>query len=157
ATLLEVMIALAILATAGLGTLAGLTAAGRDLREGELNQGKMLLLDAKMERLLLQSKVTLAATPGGTAGYPAPTRASPLYPPNKAFGAAPWQLDIPPTVPYQPDDLSNGAYFTVSPNGQIVKLPPFAQAINGVNYPAAPVTPCGTVLSLPGISTLYCR
>ncbi len=62
-TLLETMIALAILAGALVGTLAGFIDAGVQLKEAPMRNTKAILLDAKVQRLLLTNKAELTFSP----------------------------------------------------------------------------------------------
>jgi prepilin-type N-terminal cleavage/methylation domain-containing protein len=109
-TLVEVMIALGVMLVGALGALTGLAAASRELREGQLRQYKMVLIDATSQRIRLQDKQVLIsyATAAGTL----PSTVT-------AISAAPWTLDATTLVP---GDLGTGAYFKVLPNGQILQL-----------------------------------
>jgi type II secretory pathway pseudopilin PulG len=160
ATLLEVIITLAILAGAGLGTLASLGATSKSLRAGQLTQHKMLLLDARAQRRLLENKGNLL-TAAVIGPYPVATKASPSYPPNLPLGGGNWVPDTVPAGLFDRLDLSTGAYFAVSPNGQIVKLDqvPWTDPFTGITYPGIPAgTACGSaLLNVPGIPTVYCR
>jgi hypothetical protein len=153
------MVTMAILAGAALGTLASVSATSKSLRAGQLTQHKMLLLDARAQRRLLENKANLL-TSAVIGPYPVPSKLDPSYPPNLGLGMGNW---VPDTMPgaFDPLDLSTGAYFAVSPNGQIVKLDvvPHIDAYTGITYPAVPPgTPCGSaLLTLPGIPTVYCR
>src|SRR4051794_17182101 len=83
-TLVEVMVALAVLLLASTGVFAGLFAASRELRLGQLRQHQGALTDASVQRVRLQSKAALlglAVTPPATS------------PESLAVGAAPWTLD----------------------------------------------------------------
>lgn len=109
-SLLEVIVALAILALAASGALSGLLTANKDLRQGQLRQYKMALVDATMQRMLLADKTQLQAR----------AVALPATPPAQlAIGAAPWGPDTTSVVP---GDLSTGAYFWVRPDGEITQI-----------------------------------
>jgi len=120
-TLIEAMMALAILAIALLGTLSGLIEATRIAREGQFRQFKTALIDAKVQRLLLADKSALPNMVGGLQTV------APLFlAPSVAIGSAPWLIDpsppdpssIPPTGPI-PGDLGTGAVFWVWADGEI--------------------------------------
>ena len=130
-SLIEVIVALAVLALAASGALTGLLAANNDLRQGQLRQYKMALVDATMQRMLLSNKTQLRAA---AVPLPAPP------PVQLAIGANPWQPDTTAAIA---DDVSTGAYFRVLPNGEITH-------VTGI----PPGTPCNSAL-LPEGS--YCR
>lgn len=118
-TLLEAIVALGILAIAILGSFAGVVYASRDLREGQLRQYKMILVDATAQRSLLGDKSSwslLAVAPG------TPPNALPI-------GAAPWTVDPSPIsggdgVDAGIGDVGTGAYFTILPNGTMTRVTP---------------------------------
>lgn len=130
-SLIEVFVALAILALAASGALSGLVAANNDLRQGQLRQYKMALVDATMQRMLLSDKTQLRASA-------VPLPATP--PIQLGIGANPWAPDATPAIA---GDLSTGAYFRVLPNGTISHI---------TSVP--PGTPCNSA-TLPEGS--YCR
>ena len=129
-TLLETMIALAVLAIALMGTLGGFITVDTQIRDAQLRQGKTMLLDAKVQRVLLTNKAELTGIPA--AWTPDPTQA--IVNANNT--------PTPRPVPDPDIDLSVGAYFSVLPNGEIAQI----------NLPAG--TPCTSPL-LP--SGAYCR
>ncbi len=109
-TLLETMIALAILAGALVGTLAGFIDAGVQLKEAPMRNTKAILLDAKVQRLLLTNKAEL--TSYTSAWAPDPTQATVNAINNPT----------PRPVPDPSIDFSIGAFFTILPNGEITQL-----------------------------------
>jgi hypothetical protein len=133
--ILEVLVSMGILALAAVGAVLGMVAATRDVKDGQVLQGRRMLLEARVQRLWLASKMDLASQ-----AVTAPA----LYPAQLALGAAPWQLD--PSAPVT-GDLGTGAYFRVRPTGQVEPA---------LDVPAG--TPCD-----PGISDsvlprdVYCR
>lgn len=131
-SLLEVLVALAVLAVAITGALTGLLAASKELRQGQLRQHEMALVDAKLQRLRLSDKKRLLAL----------ALPSPATPPDRlAIGTPPWAPD--PTPAGADGDLSTGAYFRIRPDGELTLL---------TGLP--PGTPCNAA-SLPEGS--YCR
>src|SRR5258708_18545865 len=109
-TLLETMIALAILAIALMGTLGGFITVDTQLKDAQLRQGKMVLLDAKVQRVLLTNKAELTGIPA--AWTPDPTQS--IVNANNT--------PTPRPVPDPDIDLSVGAYFSVLPNGEITQI-----------------------------------
>ncbi|NOK21966.1 PulJ/GspJ family protein [Corallococcus carmarthensis] len=105
--ILEVLISMSILALAAVGAVLGMVAATRDVKDGQVLQGRRMLLEARVQRLWLASKVELA-----NQAVPRPA----LFPPDVALGTTPWQLD--PSAP-QAGDVGTGAYFRVRPTGQV--------------------------------------
>ncbi|WP_223642697.1 type II secretion system protein J [Corallococcus sp. EGB] len=105
--ILEVLISMSILALAAVGAVMGMVAATRDVKDGQVLQGRRMLLEARVQRLWLASKADLAAQ--------AVTRPA-LFPPDLALGTAPWTLD--PSAPVA-GDVGTGAYFRVRPTGQV--------------------------------------
>ncbi|WP_375756783.1 type II secretion system protein [Corallococcus exercitus] len=133
--LLEVLISMSVLALAAVGAVMGMVAATRDVKDGQVLQGRRMLLEARTQRLWLASKLELANQ--------AVARPS-TYPPELALGATPWQLD--PSTP-QAGDVGTGAYFRVLPTGQVA---PALDVPNG--------TPCS--VSTPDAvlpRDVYCR
>jgi prepilin-type N-terminal cleavage/methylation domain-containing protein len=130
-TLVETMIAAVILAIGLVGVTAALLAAWQNSREGQLSQYKMALIDANVERALLQNKLALFGTAGTSAYSPLFQAALPAAnptPDQKAIGAAPWVID--PSTPDVNDvcptisncvtsQLGTGAIFAVLPDGAI--------------------------------------
>lgn len=119
-TLLEVMIALAILLVASTGALMGVMAATRDMRSGQLHMYQSVLLEASMQRVRLMDKFSLldtatAYTWSGTG------------PPGIALNTAPWQMDPNPVPSSETGgtarDLSAGALFRALPTGEIRRWP----------------------------------
>ncbi|CAM4093412.1 type IV pilus modification PilV family protein [Corallococcus exiguus] len=134
-SLLEVLIATCVLALAAVGAVMGMVAATRDVKDGQVLQGRRMLLEARVQRLWLASKMELA-----NQAIPRPA----LFPADVALATAPWVLD--PSTP-QTGDIGTGAYFRVRPTGQVEPA---------LDVPAG--TPCTTVTPdtvLP--RDVYCR
>jgi len=115
-SLIEAMVALAILAVAMLGALSGLVASRVQLRDGATRQYREQLLDASAQRWMLASKTNL----------PAPQALSTCTSQCNlmAIGAAPWSVD--PTFDAAngmlANTLSTGAYFTIDQDGSLTQL-----------------------------------
>lgn len=124
-SLLEVLIAMVVLALAAAGAVMGLLAASRDVRDGQLFQVKRLLLEARTQRLWLASKAPLLLL---AVERPAtlPTELEP--------GTAPWAADPTPPVAGDP---GSGAYFQLSPTGEVEPLTGIT-AGTACNDPALP-------------------
>jgi prepilin-type N-terminal cleavage/methylation domain-containing protein len=129
-TLLETMIALAIVAVALVGTLAGFITVDTALRDSQLRQVKMALLDAKSQRMMLENKADLVNMPALWTADPTQS----IVNANNTPIARP--------VPDPDADLSIGAFFSMLPNGEFQQL----------NLPAG--TGCGDPIVPPGT---YCR
>ena len=136
-TLIETMVALLILAIASVGAFTTLLSAKGELREGQLRQYKMTLIDTKVQRLWLTSKTLLplpALLPPSTLGL----ASAPL-------NSSGWSVDG--TTPL-PGDLGTGSYFKIISDGTITPL-------NGATVPAvAAGTPCNSAALPVGV---YCR
>ncbi len=118
-TMIEAMVAMTILAVGLLGNFMALVQASSLSREGQLRQYKTMLVDTKMQRLLLADKSRLPTMVGGLQ-----TISDTLYPPSVAIGGAPWVIDPStpdPSVP-GPGDLGKGSVFSLSPNGDVHPL-----------------------------------
>jgi len=115
-TMIEAMIAMTLLAIGLLGTFVGLVQASNVAREGQLRQYKTMLVDTKMQRLLLADKSKLPNMVGGLQ-----TISGTLYPPTAAIGSAPWVIDPSPadTSFPGPGDLGRGAVFSLLPDGEV--------------------------------------
>ncbi|RKH12304.1 type II secretion system protein [Corallococcus sp. CA053C] len=133
--LLEVLISMSILALAAVGAVMGMVAATRDVKDGQVLQGRRMLLESRIQRLWLGSKAELLSN---AVNRPA------LFPPDIAFGTAPWVLDPSPPVAA---DVGTGAYFRVLPTGQVEPLTSVP-----VNTPCIASTPDAV---LP--KDVYCR
>lgn len=108
-SLIEVMIALAILALGIVGALAGIIGASTALRDGQRRQHKMALLDARGQQFLLMDKTNI-----DQIAFTAPSS-----PANQlAVGASPWTLDV-----INPGDLSTSPWFTIAGDGTITPVP----------------------------------
>lgn len=115
-TLIDAMVAMTILAVGLLGNFMALVQASKLSREGQIRQYKTMLVDTKMQRLLLADKNRLPSMVGGLQ-----TISNTLYPPSVAIGGAPWVIDpsTPDTSVPGPGDLGKGAVFSLSPNGDV--------------------------------------
>lgn len=115
-TMIDSLIALSLLLIALLGNFMALVQASKIIREGQLRQYKTMLMDAKMQRLLLADKSSLPNMVGGLQ-----TISDTLYPPNVAIGSAPWVIDpsAPDTSVPGPGDLGRGAVFSLVADGEI--------------------------------------
>jgi prepilin-type N-terminal cleavage/methylation domain-containing protein len=136
-TLIEVTIALIVLAIASVGILQGMAAASQNIKEGQTRQYKAALAEARAQALELMDKSLIATTPQifGTLTNPFPATRPDLM----AIGdPACWQLD--PTPPSASAPFSTGAFFTQSENGVLTQIP---QA----TYPAGA---CGDPAIRPG-------
>jgi len=141
-TLIEVMIALVVLALGIVGSLIAVLAAGKELKEGQTRQVRSLLGDASARRFMLASKLPGSALQVAadasllTTVCPTPCTGLPI-------GAAPWTLD---NTTFATGDLATGQYFRVFKNGEI-------EQITATTTPAvAAGTPCDAVPR-----TIYCR
>jgi hypothetical protein len=119
---MEVMIALAVVAVGSVGALAALLHAGENLREGQLRQSKMLLIDAKAQRLTLLNKTSLQSGGAGMVPVPQPEPLPGLK--EAAAGAGSWIVDpsAPSVIAGTTDgvaDLGTGAYFLLEGSGRI--------------------------------------
>lgn len=161
-TLIEVMVGMAVLLIGGLGALTGLAAASREMRDGQLRQYKMVLLDATAQRISLQDKELLIKA--ALTGIALPSTVS-------AISGAPWTLDATPLVA---GDLGTGAYFEVLTNGIIRQLdatttpavaantacsavPQGVYCREVVNRLGAPVTSPGTIAAVGAVATVWIR
>lgn len=131
-SLVEVVIAMGVLAVAGLGAVGGMVTASRQVHDGQLFQVKRLLVEARAQRLWLANKNTLVAQ---AVDRPA------LFPPDLPPGTAPWRVDSSAAVA---NDPGSGAYFELSATGEV--KPPATVIAPGTACNAAAV-PVGT----------YCR
>jgi type II secretory pathway pseudopilin PulG len=118
-TMIEAMVAMTVLAVGLLGNFMALVQASKLSREGQLRQYKTMLVDTKMQRLLLADKIRLPTMVGGLQ-----TISDTLYPPSVAIGGAPWVIDpsTPDSAVPGPGDLGKGAVFSLSPNGDVHPL-----------------------------------
>lgn len=132
-TLIEAMVAMTILAVGLLGNFMALVQASNLSREGQIRQYKTMLVDTKMQRLLLADKSRLPSMVGGLQ-----TISATLYPPSVAVGAAPWVIDpsAPDTSVPGPGDLGIGAVFSLSPNGDVHPLTGTFTSCADPNIPA---------------------
>ncbi len=131
-TMIDAMIAMTLLAIGLLGTFMGLVQASNVTREGQLRQYKTMLVDTKMQRLLLADKSTLPNMVGGLQ-----TISVSLYPPLVAIGGAPWLIDpsAADTSLPGPGDLGRGAVFTLTADG---KVQPIAGSFSSCADPTIP-------------------
>ncbi|RKH12429.1 type II secretion system protein [Corallococcus praedator] len=105
--LLEVLISMSILALAAVGAVMGMVAATRDVKDGQVLQGRRMLLEARVQRLWLASKSDLLLQAVDRPG---------TFAPEIPFGTAPWKLDPSPA---SATDVGTGAYFRVKPTGEV--------------------------------------
>ncbi|QSQ19857.1 prepilin-type N-terminal cleavage/methylation domain-containing protein [Pyxidicoccus parkwayensis] len=106
-SILEVLIAMAVLAMAATGAVAGMLSASRNVRDGQLYQGKRLLAEARTQRLWLADKAALVRN---AVAYPA------MKPEKIPVGTAPWTVDNTPAVVGDP---GSGAYFELDATGTL--------------------------------------
>lgn len=97
-TLLEVMVALLVLAFASVGAIVSILAASKELREGQLKAHVAGLVDARIQRARLTDKLSLYSQAVTSA----------TTPDTVAVGIAPWIVDA-----------AEGALFRVLPDGTI--------------------------------------
>ncbi|WP_342379171.1 type II secretion system GspH family protein [Myxococcus stipitatus] len=141
ATLIEVLIAMAVLALAATGAVGGMVFASRDVHDGQLLQVKRLLLEASTQRLWLASKAPLLSE---AVVRPA------TFPTDLAPGTAPWKVDTSVAVAGDP---STGAYFKLSASGLVEPLTgiPAGTACNDTALPEG--TYCRERLVTKGLPT----
>lgn len=130
-SLIEVLIAMMVLAFAATGAVGGIVFASRDVHDGQLFQVKRLLLEASTQRLWLAAKGPLLVE-----AVPRPG----TFPTDLQPGTAPWRAD--PSIPVAGDPAS-GAYFKLSATGQV-------EPVTGI----AAGTPCNDAALPEGT---YCR
>jgi prepilin-type N-terminal cleavage/methylation domain-containing protein len=120
-TLIEVMIALLIVATGSLGAILALLHAQDALHEGQVRQSKMLLIDAKAQRLKLLDKTLIQSGKAGMEPVAQPEVLPGLK--TRAAGSGSWSLDPTPAAAGSSAelvaDLGGGAYFRVDGSGTI--------------------------------------
>ncbi len=131
-SLLEVMFAMAVLMVSLVGALAGLIASAQQFHDGQIRQSKMVLLEAKSQRLILADHSTSSIPfAGGTSTasgtWPVPISSPSTVPESQPIGAAPWFLDPTPAVCPTctldgGTDLGTGAFFNVDPQGNITPV-----------------------------------
>jgi prepilin-type N-terminal cleavage/methylation domain-containing protein len=119
-SLIEVMVALAILAFVAIGALGAIIMASQNVRDGQLRQYKAALVEARVQLLMLADKTQLnSGSPAANALYG--TLGS--YPGQSlekvAIGSSPWQLD--PT-PASTNALGTGPFFSVTEGGNIATV-----------------------------------
>jgi len=154
-TMLEVMIALAILLVASVGALSGLMAASKDLKTGQLHLYQSILVEATVQRMRLADKKLLLDYAYGQATYPVSTgTTNPTAavnwsmasdPEKQPVDAAPWGADPWTATTTDTLDLSTGKFFFILPSGEIT--PVAASAI--------PVTTACSDGSVP--NGMFCR
>jgi prepilin-type N-terminal cleavage/methylation domain-containing protein len=150
-TLIETMIAMAVLVISLVGTLVALASASQQLKNGQIRQYRGELVDAALQRFQLENKlINPAGFFNGTAPLAsAPTLAATCASPCNKLAIGTWVPDPTQTAGFTPGDISSGAYFTVRADGEIQQLtattsPPVA---NGTPCNAVPVgTFCREVL-----------
>ncbi|MBL8912312.1 MAG: prepilin-type N-terminal cleavage/methylation domain-containing protein [Archangium sp.] len=131
-TILEVMMAMVVLAIALTASLAAMQQGNVELRLGQTRQQKLMLAQAVLERERLIDK-DVFFTPA--TAYPAqPTSDLSAL----AVSVAPWVVD-PVAASADPNDLSTGAYFNITADGLITRATGIA-----ANTPCNAV-PVGTI------------
>lgn len=106
-SILEVLIAMVVLAMAAAGAVAGMLSASRNVRDGQLYQGKRLLAEARTQRLWLADKSALIRD---AVPYPA------SKPEDIPVGTTPWKVDTTAAVAGDP---GSGAYFELDSTGTL--------------------------------------
>lgn len=143
-TIIEGMIALAVLAVAAAGALLALVNANQMIREGQLRQLKMVLVEASAQRGMF----SLANTDTTADAGPVVT----TTPDNAAIGASPWKIDDSPALDL---DLGTGAFFKLFPDGTITPMTcdgPDGGGVAGC-LSTATYNSCGAALP----NGIYCR
>lgn len=107
AGILEVVIAMAVLAVAAAGAVGGMVSASRHVRDGQFFQAKRMLAEARTQQLRLANKVELVQK---AVPYPA------IAPPDIPVGSAPWQVDATVAVA---NDPGSGSYFKATATGEL--------------------------------------
>jgi type II secretory pathway pseudopilin PulG len=131
-TILEVVIAMAVMALAGAGAVMGMLTASRHVHDGQLYQVKRLMVEASTQRLWLSNKSALLAR---AVDRPA------TFPPDILPGTLPWKVDDSPVVA---NDPGSGAYFELSASGEVTR-------------PTTPI-PAGTACTSDQVPVgMYCR
>ncbi|MFT3711744.1 MAG: prepilin-type N-terminal cleavage/methylation domain-containing protein [Archangium sp.] len=123
-SILEVMMAMVVLAIALVGSLAALQRGLTESRLGQNRQQKVMLADATLQRQRLMDKTTFfnsTIEPDSSTRFAGPGfNARPgLDITTQAVGTGVWVVD--PTTSADPNDLSQGAYFNVLPDGTITR------------------------------------
>jgi|GEM_PF-1732482 len=121
-TLIEVLIALMIVATGSVGALLALLHAQGALHDGQVRQSKMVLIDAKAQRLSLLDKALLQSGKAGMVPVAQPEPLPGLE--TRVAGSGSWILDpTAPTVAASTTDgvadLGTGTYFRLEGSGKI--------------------------------------
>jgi prepilin-type N-terminal cleavage/methylation domain-containing protein len=117
-SLLEVMVALAILLVASVSAVIGLTAASGDLRKGQFWTHQMTLVESSMQRIQLQDKNALLTAVQNFSPPLSCARNSLTSQPAATCG---WQMDGTNGVDAGLD-LSVGALFRILPDGTITHV-----------------------------------
>lgn len=139
-TLLEVIIAVAILSVGAIGAMMGMLAAARDLRAGQTRLHQQVLVDASLQRARLFNKAALYATAVDVA-------LAGDMPSMQGVGGAAWHVD--PSAP-APGDLSVGALFVMLPNGTFAPC-------NATSTPACAAAPPASCLDAAIPVGVFCR
>lgn len=131
-SILEVMMAMVVLAIALTASLAAMQQGNVELRLGQTRQQKLMLAQAVLERERLIDKDVFFT----------PATPIPAQPTSDitalAISAAPWVVD-PVAASADPNDLSTGAYFNITADGMITRATGIA-----ANTPCNAV-PIGTI------------
>ena len=138
-SLIELMIALAVMLIGAVGALTGIMSANQSLREGQLRLYKQVLIDASLQRARLYNKEKLYLSAAAVVG------ASDM-PPLEALGTGHWAMD--PTTPLA-GDSSRGSLFFVLPDGTMAPC-------TASTTPACPatITTCAST-AIP--DSVFCR
>lgn len=110
-TLLETMMAMAVLLVGMIGALAALQAGARETKVGQFRQQKMLLADATLQRVRSIDKALYFS--GASAVVPSSD------PSKQPVGGGNWVVDASASTDLR--DFSTNAYFKVLADGTITK------------------------------------
>lgn len=139
-TLLESTMAMGVMAVAGLGALAAMGHSGNELQRGQLRQSKAALLLESSQRMMLMAKASPSLTSPGKTLLSAQAKPLPSTSPEKlAIGASPWVPD------------PSGAYFTLTPDGQIAPRTDVAAGTACSSASLPPGTCCREILVTEGM------
>ncbi len=139
-SIIEVIIAMAVMALAGAGAMVGMLTASRHVHDGQLFQAKRLLVEARAQRVWLSNKSTLL-----TEAVDRPA----TFPPDIPPGTGPWRVDPSTAVA---NDPGSGAYFELSATGEVTAPTYTIPAGSACNTDAVqPGTYCREVLVTRGL------
>ncbi len=146
-TLIEVIIALAVLLIGGLGAEQAMLMASQNLKGGQVQQIKAALADAHSESLLLANRSLITSAAIGMAPV------APVALPG--IGSGPWIIDPTPTS--TPQALNSGAFFSgtgVTSVSQVAN-PGVAATGNCGDSAIPPGTFCREIMVTAGLPTTY--